>query len=124
MFNFDFLNSFIQGGVTENFEFTINEDTEVYHSCSATLNGEVFVFGGSNTSNNRRKQVSLVTNENFENILLFQVSKIVGCELRRIGDLNSDFVQGACGTYNFHEERVLLCFSDTDKTGCERFVIF
>ena len=57
MFNFDFLNSFIQGGVTENFEFTINDDTEVFYSCSAILNGEVFVFGGYNTSNNRRKQV-------------------------------------------------------------------
>ena len=48
-----------QGGVTENFEFKINDDTEVYRSCSATLNGEVFVFGGENSSNNRRKQVSV-----------------------------------------------------------------
>ena len=45
--------------MTENFEFKINDDTEVYHSCSATLNGDVFVFGGYNTSNNRRKQVEL-----------------------------------------------------------------
>ena len=47
------------GGVTENFEFKINDDTEVKQSCSATLNGEVFVFGGISTSNNRRKQVSV-----------------------------------------------------------------
>merc|ERR1712117_450440 len=33
------------GGVTENFEFNMNENTEVRMSCSATLNGEVFVFG-------------------------------------------------------------------------------
>ena len=48
-----------QGGVTENFEFEINDDTEVIRTCSATLNGEVFVFGGSNKSNNIKKQVDL-----------------------------------------------------------------
>ena len=60
MFSFDFLNNFFKGGVTENFEFKINDDTEVFHSCTAKLNGEVFVFGG-HTSNNRRKQVNLLT---------------------------------------------------------------
>ena len=55
----NFLNISIQGGVTENFDFKINDDTEVYWSCSSVLNGEVFVFGGYNTSNNRRKQVKL-----------------------------------------------------------------
>jgi len=34
------------GGVTENFEFEMDDDTEVYRSCSATLNGELYVFGG------------------------------------------------------------------------------
>ena len=48
-----------QGGVTENFDFKINDDTEVYQSCSSVLNGEVFVFGGYNSSNNRKKQVKL-----------------------------------------------------------------
>ena len=57
--NFGFLIYFIQGGVNKNFEFTINDNTEVYNSCSSMLNGEVFVFGGSSTSNNRRKQVNL-----------------------------------------------------------------
>ena len=37
----------------------MNDDTEVYRSCSATLNGEVFVFGGDSSSNNRKKQVSV-----------------------------------------------------------------
>ena len=43
------------GGVTENFEFKMDDDTEVYRSCSATLNGELFVFGGSS----KKKQVKL-----------------------------------------------------------------
>ena len=47
----------LQGGVTDNFEFQIDDDTEVYRSCSATLHGELFVFGGYSTSNNRKKQV-------------------------------------------------------------------
>ena len=51
------LNYFISGGETENFEFEMNDDTEVYGSCSSLLNGELFVFGGYNTSNNKRKQV-------------------------------------------------------------------
>ena len=33
-------------------------DTEVYGSCSAQLNGEVFVFGGYNATNNKRRQVN------------------------------------------------------------------
>ena len=39
----------------------MDDDTEVYRSCSATLNGELYVFGGSNTSNNRQKQVLIST---------------------------------------------------------------
>ena len=33
--------------MTEGFEFHVDEDTEVVRSCSAMLNGELFVFGGS-----------------------------------------------------------------------------
>ena len=51
------LNSSIQGGVTEHFDFKINDDTDVWQSCSSVLNGEVYVFGGLSSSNNRRKQV-------------------------------------------------------------------
>ena len=65
-----------QGGVTENFEFKINDDTEVIRSCSATLNGEVFVFGGSNTSNNRKKQVDLPTLK-FIIIYIFRSQKLL-----------------------------------------------
>ena len=46
LFNSILFDNFYQGGVTENFEFTINDDTEVYGSCSSLLNGEIFVFGG------------------------------------------------------------------------------
>ena len=82
----------------------MGEDTEVYRSCSATLNGELFVFGGDSESNNMRKQVS----------------KVMDCGLRRIGDLSYDFRQGACGTYYMPDERILLCFSESYQRQCER----
>ena len=44
----------VKGGVDENLEFTMGPDTSAYHSCSATLNGELFVFGGSETSYNKQ----------------------------------------------------------------------
>ena len=39
------------GGVQENLEFTMGPDTSAYYSCSATLKGELFVFGGSGVQN-------------------------------------------------------------------------
>ena len=44
-----------------NFDFKINDDTQVYQSCSSVLNGELFVFGGSTTSNNKIKQVTFIS---------------------------------------------------------------
>ena len=43
--------NFNSGDITENFEFTINDDTEVQQSCSAMLNGELFIIGGENKKN-------------------------------------------------------------------------
>ena len=34
------------GGLTENFNFEIQEDTEVFESCSAMMNGNMYIFGG------------------------------------------------------------------------------
>ena len=36
----------------------MDDDTEVNESCSSLLNGELFVFGGVSTTNNKRKQVN------------------------------------------------------------------
>ena len=49
---------FFIGGITENFEFKTDDDTQVLRSCSALLNGELFVFGGYNF---RRQVVTLST---------------------------------------------------------------
>ena len=42
------------GGVEKNFEFNMGLDTDVLFSCSASLNGELFVFGGSGSSYNKQ----------------------------------------------------------------------
>ena len=44
----------------------------------------------------------------------------MGCELKRVGDLNYEFYFGACGTFMFPDERILLCFSEAKRSGCER----
>ena len=42
------------GGEDPDLEFTMGPDTSVYRSCSATINGEMYVFGGAG---NFKKQV-------------------------------------------------------------------
>ena len=101
----------------------MDEDTEIYKSCSAILNGEYFVFGGTN--GDKRRQVlqswaithsTLIDN----NPAYFQVSKVIGCGLKRIGDLSYEFHQAACGTFLFPQERILLCFAESYRSKCER----
>ena len=82
-------------------QFTFGEGTEVYRSCAATLNGEMFVFGGSYYGEVK------------------QISKVENCALRRIGTLPMRFESGACNTYQSH---VLLCFNAYDETVCDRLV--
>ena len=99
------------GGVEENFEFTLEPETSAYKSCSAMLNGELFVFGGSYITKFNKQVISMIRRKiksNNEN----QVSKIMDCELKRIGDLPYAFEMGACGTFLFEdrvftEERVI-----------------
>ena len=52
-----------------------------------------------------------------------KVSKVIGCGLKRIGDLSYNFYHGTCATYNFPMERILLCFSASNDgylKKCER----
>ena len=38
----------IQGQIDDDINFTYDANTEVYGSCTASLNNEMFVFGGHN----------------------------------------------------------------------------
>ena len=73
---------------------------EVAVSCSATINGEFYVFGGLNE---RR-----------------QISKIVDCSLQRISDLPYELYFPACGTFKFPEERSMICFAKYYEYSCVR----
>ena len=39
-----------EGGLQENFEFTMGPDTSAHTACSTSLNGELYVFGGHASS--------------------------------------------------------------------------
>jgi len=69
-------------------------------SCSASLFGEHFIFGGGYDDNMLRK--------------------IVGCELKEIGELSFSFNLGACITLHDPKPIILLCFDFTDgfKRSC------
>lgn len=80
--------------------FETDSLAEVAVSCSATINGEFYIFGGLNE---RR-----------------QISKIVDCSLQRVGDLPYELYFPACGTFKFPEERSMLCFAKYYEYSCVR----
>ena len=69
-------------------------------SCSTTINGEFYIFGGMT----RRRQVS----------------KIMDCSLKRVGDLPYELHFSACGTFQFPEERSMICFAFEHAKSCVR----
>ena len=48
------------------------------------------------------------------------IKKIVNCGLKEMGELPFDFHYGTCGTYNFPDERIFLCFGDDAGKKCQR----
>ena len=94
-------------------------NTDAYCSCSAKINGEMFVFGGYDSNYN--KQVIRI----LQQIMIYKkdkISQIVGCRLERVGELPNKFAYGACGTFEFSsgEERVMFCFPTSGKKKCFR----
>ena len=77
--------------------FTFGEGSSAYESCSVTFQNEVFMFGGNGPDG------------------ATQISKVVGCQLERIGDLDFSFSYGACT--NRADAEIFLCFSDISGEG-------
>ena len=108
------------GGAEENLDFTMGLDTSASHSCSAILNGELFLFGGTGSIQKQTQVIflNLITIKIYSS---FQISKIVGCTLKRIGALPDEFDRGACGTFLFDgDERVMFCFAASNQKKCFR----
>ena len=59
--------------------FLFDDQTQIYESCSAVLNGQMLVFGGMNPYQR-------------------QWSSVASCSLRSEGKLDFDFYHGACNT--------------------------
>ena len=76
--------------------FVIDDDVEVDASCSLTWRGEHFVFGGENKRN--------------------QIAKIIGCELKNVGELPFEHRYGGCA--NMADNRVYLCFDFYSSKKC------
>ena len=50
-----------------------------------------------------------------EKFMMFQISRIDGCNIKRIGNLEFDFWWGACNTYQFDVEKILFCFGPSES---------
>ena len=61
--------SIFVGGEEKKLGFTMGPNTSAYESCSATLNGQHFVFGGTEESS-QKKQVFLKSYFKFPHIYL------------------------------------------------------
>ena len=79
----------------KDFDFEIDEEAEVYHSCSVTWQNELYVFGGA-------------TN-------MTQISKVQSCRLEPMGQLAFDHKNGDC--VNVANYKVVLCFGG-DNNKC------
>ena len=97
----------------------MGDDTSSYYSCSAQLNGEFYVFGGKVKQTTQVGLNSIILTVRFHKSL--KMSKVIGCELTRIGDLGFEFDGGACGTFKFPEERIMLCFAYSGTRKCVRY---
>ena len=74
------------------FNFSINNDTEVFHSCSITWYNELYVYGGDSKKT--------------------QISKVTDCRLEQVGELEFEHKQGDC--VNVADEQIYLCFDQNN----------
>ena len=76
--------------------------TQSFGSCSAVLNGEMYIFGGQGSTN--------------------QISMIQDCGIKHTGFLPMEFYYGKCNTYAFADSSAtLLCFEyPGTSSACHR----
>ena len=84
------------GDVNSGINFSIDDDAEVYQSCSITWNNQFYVFGGVNK--------------------LTQISKVTNCRLEIVGELAFEYPLGAC--VNVADELIYLCFDHYNGKKC------
>ena len=105
-----------------NFEYGDGADTaELYAGCGGTLHNIFWYFGGHEDYGHQRR----VKLENYllDIYVLFQASKLVGCNLERQADLKFGFYRGACNTFHQPDPRILLCFDTYNNKQCHTLVL-
>ena len=67
--------------MTENFEFEIDEESEVWESCSAMLNGNMYIFGGHRNKDvgYKRNQVSI----NYKKYIIVYIRLILYFKIKK-----------------------------------------
>ena len=100
---------------------------ELYGTCSATLKGLFYIFGGTPCNQDGCGNKLIVQNQvkwlmyHFPEFI-FQIIELKE-SFERVGVLPFAFAYGACGTYAFPDQKVMLCFADTNGKKCWRSVL-
>ena len=101
-------------GLSEVDDFRFGDRTGSYRSCSTTLDGKVYIFGGITYMTDYSDQISVVEH----------------CGLTRVGTLPTKFENGACNSFQKSngESHILLCFGYDEKfhglSDCHRYFKF
>ena len=77
-------------------DFSIDNDAQVYRSCSITWGNDFYVYGGLNQTT--------------------QISKVTECRLERVGTLAFEHNQGDC--VNVADELIYICFDENNTKQC------
>ena len=89
-------------GDSKSIAFDFGHRTEVYQSCSLQWQNHFYVFGGYNTKENLRRQVSMVKSNRME----------------RKATLDFDLRLGACAILN--QLTIVLCFDYDEPNMCRQ----
>jgi len=91
----------LNGHVQSKIDFKFPDLTAVFLGCATVFENKMLYFGGVGNNNK-------------------QLSQVEDCSLKRIGELDFEFENGACNTFDRNDkEEVFLCFSSTDAQVCK-----
>ena len=94
--------------MNSNLRVNFTDQTEFFQSCSVELGGEFWILGGVN----HRNQVRVHTIIEFQNkFIVIEISKIINCDVTRVGDMPFEFWGGACDVFTFGQPKILVCFA-------------
>ena len=94
--------------MNSNLSVNFTDQTEFYRSCTVEFKGEFWILGGATHKNQVRVNKIIEFSNKF---IVIEISKIINCEVTRVGDMPSKFYGGACDVFTFGQPKILVCFS-------------